>query len=170
MDGTTINLGNVIDLSCARYFNWTDWRFGRLCAASAHGSQVYALAQIRGKIRKCNRRQDGRRVWDPASAFSGGGAIDKENKTNDKKLSGLYPGQKSGYALAAIRQRDCDGDGYKYWFLQLDRTEIFPQARQSYIDLDQYGSFVWLLIDGERSVFDISGKWGCNLGKGRSAA
>ena len=43
--------------------------------------------------------------------------------------------------------------------------KFFHRPRQSYIDLDQYGSFVWLLIDGERSVFDISGEVGLQFGK-----
>ena len=51
--------------------------------------------------------------------------------------------------------------GFYNWIAQ----KFFHRPRQSYIDLDQYGSFVWLLIDGERSVFDISGEVGLQFGK-----
>ena len=51
--------------------------------------------------------------------------------------------------------------GFYNWIAQ----KFFHRPRQSYIDLDQYGSFVWLLIDGERSVFDISGEVGLRFGK-----
>ena len=35
---------------------------------------------------------------------------------------------------------------------------FFHRPRVSHIDLDGYGSFIWKLIDGKRTVYDISRK------------
>lgn len=33
---------------------------------------------------------------------------------------------------------------------------IFKKPKTSYIHLDELGSFVWLLIDGQKSIYDIA--------------
>lgn len=34
--------------------------------------------------------------------------------------------------------------------------KVFKKPRVSHIRLDEYGSFVWLQMDGKRTIFDIS--------------
>lgn len=42
--------------------------------------------------------------------------------------------------------------GFYHKFAQI----IFKTPRVSHIDLDEFGSFIWHCIDGEKTVYDIS--------------
>lgn len=42
--------------------------------------------------------------------------------------------------------------GFYNWIAQ----KVFKKPRVSHISLDNYGSFVWQLMDGKRNVFEIS--------------
>lgn len=42
--------------------------------------------------------------------------------------------------------------GIYNWIAQ----KVFKKPRVSHIKLDEYGSFVWLQMDGKRNIFDIS--------------
>ena len=45
-----------------------------------------------------------------------------------------------------------ENKGFYNWIAQ----KLFKKPRFSHIDLDQYGSFVWQQMDGERSIYEIS--------------
>lgn len=41
---------------------------------------------------------------------------------------------------------------------------FFKRPRVSHISLDEMGSFVWLLMDGERNIYEIAGQVGEKFG------
>ena len=51
-------------------------------------------------------------------------------------------------------------------FYNLIAQKLFKRPRFSFIKLDEYGSFVWQQIDGQRSIYDI----GQSLGSTHSGA
>ena len=42
--------------------------------------------------------------------------------------------------------------GFYNWLAQ----KLFKRPKVSYISLDEYGSFVWRQMDGQRTIYDIS--------------